>query len=139
MEERLKLAQGLGFDVIASEAKQSPNDFDFIFLCAGANSSIDTAIAHAANGATIVVFSSVADEFKGYSNNDIYYKELTILGSYSPNLSNLKESLDLISNGKIQVRELITHESNLDNLGKTIEQLKIDKGIKAFLNIDRMS
>ncbi len=140
MESRLKLAQELGFPASLKLRRTSNDDqFDFIFLCAGANSSIDTAIAHANNGATIVVFSSIADETKGYTNNDIYYKELTVLGSYSPNLSNLKESLDLISTGKIQVRELITHESNLENLGKTIEQLKIDKGIKAFLNIDRMS
>ena len=142
MESRLELAQNLGFDkssaVIASEAKQSTtNHFDFTFLSAGATASIDSAISHAANGATIVVFSSVANELKGYTNNDIYYKELTVLGSYSPNLSNLKESLELISGGKIQVKELITHESNLENLGATIEQLKIDKGIKAFLNMSK--
>jgi L-iditol 2-dehydrogenase len=153
LEDRLEFASQLGFDNALSSlralAKQSPsvdeiasspsapcNDdtlFDIIFLCAGANSSIDLAIEAAANGATIVIFSSVGDENKAFTNNQIYYKELTILGSYSPNLNNLKESLELISAGKILVKELITHESNLEDLGISIQKLNEEKGIKLFL------
>lgn len=148
LEDRLKLAMQLGFDsslqgvqsttsngILTSPSAPQDDKYDVIFLCAGANSSIDLAIEAAANGATIVVFSSVADDNKAFTNNQIYYKELTILGSYSPNLTNLKESLELISTGKIQVKDLITHKTNLGNLGKTINQLQSEKGIKAFINL----
>lgn len=148
IEDRLKLAQRLGFDNTSSSSnwiatssisatlQWTPrNDgYDYIFLSAGANSSVDTAIQAANNGATIVVFASVADENKAFTNNDIYYKELTILGSYSPNLANLKDSLELIANNKIQVKELITHKTNLENLGKNIKKLHEEKGIKLYLD-----
>ncbi len=107
--------------------------FDFIFLCAGADASLDMAVNYAENGATLVVFSSVKTDTLGFNNNDIYYKELTVLGSYSPNLNNLKESLELISNKDIKVDKLITHTTNLENLGKTIEKARQEKGIKVFL------
>jgi L-iditol 2-dehydrogenase len=128
MLDRLELAKNLSFDL----QKNSLEDkYDFIFLCAGAG--IDTAIKHADNGARIIVFSSIKNDELGFKNNDIYYKELTVMGSYSPNLENLKEALDLISNKKILVSDLISHKSNLENLGKTISQAKADRGIKVFL------
>ena len=140
IEGRLKLAQELGFDNAISSLShpdtQSPSHlYDYIFLCAGSSATIDLAIKHARNGATIVVFSSVADATKAFTNNDIYYKELTVLGSYSPNLSNLKESLELISSGIIKVQKLITHHSNLENLGENIKLCSANQGIKTYLSI----
>jgi L-iditol 2-dehydrogenase len=131
MNDRLKLAQKLGFDITVDNLQEEY--FDFIFLCAGADQSIDLAIKHASNGATLVVFSSVKTDHLAFSNNEIYYKELTVLGSYSPNLNNLKEALELIANRKILVSDLISHKTNLDNLGKTIHQAKQERGIKVFL------
>ncbi len=137
LEERLKLAKELGFDKTVASLQGAGNDeFDYIFLCAGSSATIDLAIKHARNGATIVVFSSVADASKAFTNNDIYYKELTILGSYSPNLSNLRESLELISSGKIKVEKLITHRASLKNLGESIKLCGDKQGIKSYLAID---
>ncbi len=133
IESRLKLAQELGFNKTVSSLQE--DDFDYIFLCAGSSATIDLASKHARNGATIVVFSSVADTSKAFTNNDIYYKELTVLGSYSPNLSNLKESLELISSGIIKVQKLITHHSNLEKLGENIKICSANQGIKTYLSI----
>jgi len=108
------------------------DSYDSIFLCAGANATVDLAIKHARNGATITVFSSTPGE-TSFSNNEIYYKELTIKGSYSPNLENLKEALKLISTAKIKVNKLISHKTSLDKLGETIEKAKEEKGIKVLL------
>ena len=147
-EKRLKLAEELDFDsVIASAASQSsgldhdvanaPRDdtqYDHIYLCAGANATVDLAVKHARNGATITVFSSTPAEIN-FPNNEIYYKELTVRGSYSPNLNNLKDALALLSTGKIEVNKLISHKASLDNLGKTIEKAKLEKGIKVLLEL----
>ncbi len=132
LEDRLKLAQQLGFDNDVSSLSDS---YNYIFLCAGSSATVDLAIKHAASGATIIVFSSIADANKAFSNNDIYYKELTVLGSYSPNLANLSESLELLSSGIIKVQALITQRSNLENLGETIKLCGANKGIKSYLTI----
>lgn len=139
IEDRLKLAQELGFDNAISSLShpdtQPPRHFDYIFLCAGSSATVDLAIKHARNGATIIVFSSVADSSKAFANNDIYYKELTVLGSYSPNLSNLKESLELISSGIIKVQKLITQRASLEKLGEIIKLCNGNQGIKTYLSI----
>ncbi len=132
IEDRLKLAKELGFDKSISSLNHS---YNYIFLCAGSSATVDLAIKHAANGATIVVFSSVSDQLKAFTNNDIYYKELTVLGSYSPNLANLSESLDLISSGIIKVQPLISQRSDLENLGETIRVCNEKQGIKTYLKI----
>lgn len=133
ISSRLELAQRLGFDQVAQSIE---GEFDCIFLCAGANASLDTAIKHASNGAVIVVFASVNDSSKGFANNDIYYKELTIMGSYSPNLCDLEESLQTLSRKGIQVKPLITHTASLDNLGEVLQRYKQEQGIKVYLDLE---
>ena len=128
MPNRLELASNLGF---TNAIDTMTGKYDFIFLCAGAG--IKTAIEHAQNGAQIIVFSSIKADDEGFNNNDIYYKELTVLGSYSPNLANLQEALELIVNKKILVKDLISHKARLEDLGKTIEAAKAQQGIKVFL------
>lgn len=135
-KERIKIAKELGFDEALSPENLEPGTWngkcDRIFLCAGADAPVDQAIKLARNGATITVFSSTPGQ-ASFSNNDIYYKELTIKGSYSPNLNNLKEALRLISQKKIKLDKLISHKTSLENLGKSINKAKKEKGIKVLL------
>ncbi len=134
LEARLELARELGFN---QATKQSiTQHYNYIFLAAGSAASINTAIEAAADGATIVVFSRTKQEAK-FDNNDIYYRELTITSSYSPNLEDLRESLQLLEQNRIQVSQLITHRSSLEKLGSTIEQAKQEQGIKVFLALTR--
>jgi L-iditol 2-dehydrogenase len=130
-EDRLNLAETLGINHHREEQNESKL-YDYIYLCAGANSTVDLAIKHARNGATITVFASTPGETY-FSNNDIYYKELTIKGSYSPNLEDLQEALKLISDNKIKVDDLISHKTSLENLGTTIKKAKAENGIKVLL------
>ncbi len=137
IENRLALAKQLGFDntIMNQHAlRASDGSYDYIFLTAGASSSIETATKAAKDGATIVVFSSIKGE-QSFDNNAIYYRELTITSSYSPNLEDLKEALDLISQNKIRVNSLITHKSNLENLGTNIAKAKTEQGIKVYLDL----
>ncbi len=129
---RLKLAQALGFDNTISKLDAK---YDCIFLCAGSNVTVDLALRHAADGASIMVFASVEDGRKAFANNDIYYKELNVMASYSPNLSDLKESLELVIAHKIELQKLITHRSGLADLGATILRCSQNFGIKTYLEI----
>jgi L-iditol 2-dehydrogenase len=134
-EDRLKLAKRFDISaVIASPKGEAGSDsqYDNIFLCAGANATVELASKVAKDGATITVFASTPGETY-FSNNDIYYKELTIKGSYSPNLEDLQEALKLISENKIKVDDLISHKTSLEKLGTTIKKAKAENGIKVLL------
>lgn len=133
LQSKLDLAISNDFDI--AMPKIDSEEADYIFLAGGANATIDLASQNIKNGGTIVVFSSIPDSNIGFRNNDIYYKELSIVSSYSPNLEDLKESLDLLINKKISVKNLISHRANLEGLGKTIKQCQDENGIKVFLDL----
>jgi len=132
------IASDSGFDEVHADLSNLRDSFkaDFIFLAAGANACVDIALSKIADGGTIIVFSSVNDEAKAFSNNEIYYKELNIISSYSPNLNDLKESYRLISSGDISVTELISHRANLENLAETIMRAKAESGLKVYLDLE---
>jgi len=108
---------------------------DFIFLSAGASACVDLAVTAINDGGTIVVFSSVMDKEKAFSNNAIYYKELKVLGSYSPNLIDLRESYEILSQSLITVKDLISHKASLENLGETIVKARNENGVKVYLEL----
>ncbi|MBU6197927.1 MAG: alcohol dehydrogenase catalytic domain-containing protein [Cyanobacteria bacterium REEB446] len=137
IETKRKLAEESGFDKVFNDIAfiSDAERPDYIFLSAGANICIDLAISYIRDGGTIIVFSSVPDNAKAFTNNDIYYKELSIISSYSPNLSDLKESYQLISENKIRVSDLISHTANLSNLGETIMKARKENSIKVYLDL----
>lgn len=100
--ERIELAKKMGIE---------PFDFSFevdgVFMTSGADKAIDTALKAVRAGGKILVFSSTPLS-NGYPNNEIYYKELTVLGSYSPSPADLKDSFDLLASGKVNVKGLTT-------------------------------
>lgn len=114
--------------------KFNPNlKYNAIFMTSGSSKAIDTALKYAENGAKIVVFSSVSTE-DGYKNDDIYYRELTVMGSYSPAPVDFKTSYDLLSNELVNVKYLSTNYS-LDNLDKALNDTKQGKILKAYIEL----
>src|SRR3989338_11238358 len=94
---------------------------DIVFLASGSEKSLKDASELVRSGGKIVVFSSIPKE-KGFYNNEIYYRELSILGSYSPSPLSLKEAYQLIITGKIKLKKLITDTVSLKELPKEIEK-----------------
>lgn len=86
-----------------------PFDFSFevdgVFMTSGADKAIDTALKAVRAGGKILVFSSTPLS-NGYPNNEIYYKELTVLGSYSPSPADLKDSLTFLLRAMLMCRGL---------------------------------
>ena len=77
---------------------QGNKKYDTIFLTAGSDKAIKTALEHVVDGGKIIVFSSVKDDLAGFSNNEIYYRELSIISSYSPSVDDIKLSAELLNN-----------------------------------------
>ncbi len=73
---------------------------DIVFMTSGSDKAIDFALKSVRDGGTILVFSSVPNDTAGYTNNDIYYRELKILGSYSPSPMDLALAHKLLTRKK---------------------------------------
>ena len=109
------------------------DSYDCIFMTSGSSKAIDTALEYVRNGGKIIVFSSVEND-SGYRNNDIYYRELSVIASYSPSVEDYKISYDFLCNKKVNVSDTTTIYS-LDNLPRAIEDSICGKIFKAYIKI----
>lgn len=105
---------------------------DTIFLASGSTKSLNFTSSLVRSGGKVIVFSSIPDE-EGFYNNEIYYRELTIIGSYSPSPLYLKEAYQLIITGKIKLRKLITDVVPLKELPKQIDKCFKNESIKMMV------
>lgn len=146
VDERIILAENLGFDKVykyscdeeISEAiKKDFNSCgaDVIFLASGSEKTIPFALKSVRDGGKICVFASVSSHTAGFSNNEIYYRDLTVFGSYSPSSADLKEALKLIENNIIKTDFLVS-EYDFDELNRAIEDTLSNKIIKAYIKIN---
>ena len=94
---------------------------------------IDVAIKTVKHGGKILVFSSTPMS-NGYPNNEIYYKELTVMGSYSPSPQDLKESFDLITSRRVNVNHLTTIYP-MENIQQAFDDTISNKIFKAYIKI----
>lgn len=106
---------------------------DGVFMTSGSDKAIDTALKYVRDGGKILVFSSTPNNF-GYANNEIYYRELTVLGSYSPSPADLKDSLKLLKDKEVKVDGLSVVYP-LDKIQKAVNDTVSNKIMKAYIKI----
>jgi L-iditol 2-dehydrogenase len=143
LDERIKIANdkniesfnSLDLDKFNAIIQEKTDDFgvDAVFMTSGADKAIDVALKTIKMGGKILVFSSTPNNL-GYANNEIYYKELTVMGSYSPSPKDLEDSFELLSNEKVNVKNLTTTYS-LDNIQQAFEDTISNKIFKAYIQI----
>lgn len=133
IQDRIERLQNLGIDAVDSRDLEQTEEFDAVFMTSGADKAIDVALKTIKSGGTILVFSSTPHN-TGYPNNEIYYRELTVLGSYSPAPIDLKDSLELLRTGKVNVKDLSTIYS-LDDIQKAFDDTIANRIMKAYIKI----
>ena len=130
---RVELLKNLGIEAFKVTEMCDSIKADGVFMTSGSDKAIPTALKYVRDGGKILVFSSTPQNF-GYANNEIYYRELTVLGSYSPSPADLKDSFELLKNKDVKVSGLST-EYNLENVQKAINDTLENKILKAYIKI----
>lgn len=144
IEERVEIANNLNFDcsikfedndTTSAQIKEMTEGYgvDIVFMTSGSAKAIEFALKAVRDGGTILVFSSVGTE-EGYANNDVYYRELKVMGSYSPSPKDLKKAYELLKSKKVVVKYLSTQYS-LQELGCAIEDTVSNKTLKAYIKV----
>lgn len=134
LNERIDLLKSFGIE--ACDVRELGDDYkaDGIFMTSGADKAIGTALKYVRNGGKILVFSSTPSNLSAYPNNEIYYRELTVMGSYSPAPVDLKDSLALLKEGKVKVKGIST-VYNLDDIQKAFDDTMANKIMKAYIKV----
>ena len=133
IDERVEWLRRFGINAVNVKNLNDEYKADGVFMTSGADKAIDTALKFVRNGGKILVFSSTPQNF-GYANNEIYYRELTVLGSYSPAPVDLEDSLNLLRTGNVRVSGLSTVYS-LDDIQKAFDDTISNKIMKAYIKI----
>ena len=144
LEDRIALAKekgiesynSLDLDVFEKIIKEKTNNYgiDAVFMTSGADKAIEVALKSIKLGGKILVFSSTPQNF-GYANNEIYYKELTVMGSYSPSPKDLEESFILLATKKVNVKGLTTSYA-FENIQQAFDDTISNKVFKAYIKIN---
>ena len=141
IEDRIKLGNDFGIESynsrnleeFAKTIEEKSGGIDAVFMTSGADKAIEVALKVVKKGGKILVFSSTPHN-NGYPNNEIYYKELTVMGSYSPSPKDLKDSFDLLTSGKVKVKGLST-DYPLDEVQAAFDDTVSNKIMKAYIKI----
>ena len=143
LDERIKIAKEKGIEAYNSKdiegfdnmikSKTEGLGVDAVFMTSGADKAIDLAIKTIKMGGKILVFSSTPNNF-GYANNEIYYKELTVLGSYSPSPDDLKLAYELLKNKQVKTDNLTTVYP-INKIQEAFDETISNKIFKAYIKI----
>jgi len=146
LQNRISFAKKLGFDEtvlfqsndttsdLLKKKMQTKYGIDKVILTAGNDNSVEFALKSIRDGRDIIVFSSIKSNDKSFSNNEIYYRELTVKGSYSPAPDDIKEAFELLKNDKIKV-EGLSEIYELSQLNQAMKDFTGNKILKAYIKI----
>jgi L-iditol 2-dehydrogenase len=124
VEFRKAAAREAGADVVIDARENVPaklneanggNLADFVVTCTGAPKAIAQGLASVDQGGTVLFFAPVDPAAKvEIPFNEIWREEVTMTSSYGGSPRDIRESIDLLREKRVAVKDLITHVLPLD-------------------------
>ncbi len=115
---RLKKAKEYGADEVIDVRNQEPDvKADRIIICTGASQAVSQAF-NCIDKKGGILFFAIPPENVSLPIVDFWRNELTVTSSYGAAPVDLEKSLSLIRQGKIDVKEMVTHKLPLDEIQK---------------------
>ncbi|VVB92458.1 L-threonine 3-dehydrogenase [uncultured archaeon] len=116
-EYRLKMAKESGADEVHNANEELDIKADRIIMCTGAMPAFEAAFRYIDRKGIIMLFA-IPNKNISVPVEDFWRNELAIVSSYGAAPVDLEESLELIKDGKINVRDMITHRVKLMDIQK---------------------
>jgi L-iditol 2-dehydrogenase len=92
---------------------------DGVFASMVTQTTMETSLHHVRDGGTLAVFS------RGFGNpeptlpcSDLYFRQITVVPSYSPGLQDLQQAAQWLFDGTINAEKLISHAFPLEKLSE---------------------
>ncbi len=99
--------------------------FDVVIVGPGRAEVIRQATQLVARGGTVLIFTPTPpQEPTCLDYNDLYFREVRLIPSYSAGPYDTREALALIEQGKIRAKDLVTHRFSLEEARKAYQVVK---------------
>lgn len=112
---RMNKAKELGADEVFKASQDLEIKADRIIICTGAMSAFENAFRYIDRKGIIMLFA-IPNKNITIPNVDFWRDELALVSSYGAAPVDLEESLKLITDRKIRVKEMITHRVTLEDI-----------------------
>ncbi|MBV8170906.1 MAG: zinc-binding dehydrogenase [Candidatus Eremiobacteraeota bacterium] len=91
---------------------------DIVIVCPGSIAAMQAAAQCVAPGGTVVLFTpAAATEYWPLPVHDLFFKDVSVVASYSAGPDDTREALTLLADG-LPVRPLVTHRFGLDSIAQ---------------------
>ncbi len=141
-EAKLRLARELGADetvaadggdpVAAVRALTGGHGPDVVIQCVGSAAVDEQAIAMGGPGGRVVLIGSSLDHFRARAV-DIFWRELSVLGSRGFVPDDIRDAIDLYLDGTLSVDHLVDTVRPLEEADAALEDLKAGRGFRSVL------
>jgi L-iditol 2-dehydrogenase len=142
--ERLAFAARYGLDAVIDPARIDPasavadltggRGADVVIVTPGDPRAVRDGLRTAAPGARVVCFTPQAPDVPlNLDQNRLYFREITLLQSYSCGPDETREALDLLARRRIEVGTLVTHRAGLEGVGAALQRALDKEGIKTVI------
>ncbi len=109
---------------------------DVVIECVGNTTAVAQAFEVAGSGATVLLFSvPKAGSVHPLSLDDVYHKELTIVGSLI-NPDTFERAVALLNSGRLNLQPIITHAFPVEQLKEAILMQMSEESIKVLVKPD---
>lgn len=116
-EYRIKKAKEFGADKVLNAEQEINLKADRVIICAGVVQAVETAYKCIDRKGIILLFA-IPERNIELPTADFWRNEITITSSYGAAQDDLDESIELISSGKVNVKDMITHTLPLKEIQK---------------------
>jgi len=147
-EYRLNAARRFGADAVINAREDLPalllranknRHADLVIICTGAMPAMLQALRSVDRGGTVLFFAVPEPGVNiPVPMNDLWRNEIKLITSYGASPADIQIAIDLISNGRVNVNEMITHRLSLSEAGKGFRLVaKADESIKVIIEPHR--
>jgi len=120
-------------DVLAEVQKITRVGADVVIESAGRLETAQLAVKLARRGGTVLQFGVVSpDKLVEISPYDIFYRELTIRGSFVNPFTHAR-AIDLMESGQVDLASLVTHRFPLDEIGTALKTAQGADAMKVLM------
>ncbi|MGH9369523.1 MAG: alcohol dehydrogenase catalytic domain-containing protein [Thermoanaerobaculia bacterium] len=112
--------------------------FDFVFVSPGNGAAIGEALQTVAPGGTLLLFTMPAPADRlSVDGNDLYFREVQVVPSYSCGPVEMKLALTLLSEGRVKVADLVTHRFPIERAPEAFARAREPEGsVKVIVTFD---